>query len=98
MLTFLFIMKRYQLRIGAKMKERFDKNGIKVLPPQKRHRLKPIRECWKVIYLSQETAEKKAAAAHDLRGDYVAYLCPRYNHWHIGHKMAEVTSEQKQES
>lgn len=64
------------------MNVQYDKNGIKVLPPQK---YKPVRSCWKRQY-TQEEAEHKASMAHDDRGDYEAYQCPNNpNHWHIGH-------------
>ena len=73
----------------------YDKNGIKILVPQRLGVKKHVRECWKVIYVSQEIAEKKASAAHDLRGDYKAYKCPRYNHWHIAHKISRNQYEQE---
>ena len=60
----------------------YDKNGIKILPPQK---YKPIRSCWKRQY-NQEEAEHKASMSYDDRGAYEAYQCPNDpTHWHIGH-------------
>lgn len=60
-----------------------DKNGIKIYPAPRRTRTS-TPTCWKVCY-SEETAKRKAAMAHDWKGDYNAYKCPRGNHWHIGH-------------
>lgn len=64
------------------MNAQYDKNGIKVLPPQK---YKPVAKCWKRAY-TQEEAEYKASMAFDDRGGYEAYKCPtNTSHWHIGH-------------
>lgn len=61
----------------------YDKNGIKILPPQKYY--PPKRSCWKRKY-DQEEAEHKAEMSYDDRGGYEAYQCPNDpTHWHIGH-------------
>lgn len=63
-------------------------NMFKTVKVKRQSRLK-VSICYKVSYRKQETAERKAASAHDLRGDYVAYKCDQGNHWHIGHSLEQ---------
>lgn len=72
------------------MKITYDKNGIKVLPPQPKSRF--VKPCWKEK-LTQEKAEARAFIAYDVYGNYEAYQCPNDStHWHTGHHpLFEVT-------
>lgn len=64
------------------MSAKYDKNGIKIIQPQK---YKAVKTCWKRSYTEDE-AKYKASMAFDDRGGYEAYQCPNdSSHWHIGH-------------